>query len=81
MSQLITRAPAPSKVVDARSSDPFLVAKKGIYSVGVGEVVEVLSGDPRLDDALPIWASKVGHAYLGHMDANGCEHLFMRRGK
>ena len=81
MSQLITDAPDTSNVVDARSSDPFLDAKMGIFSVDVGEVIEVLANDSRLDEVLPVWAGKVGHEYLGHMDVNGCEHIFMRRGK
>ena len=81
MSELIKVTPDISKVVDARSSDPFLDAKMGIFSVDVGEVIEVLTGDSRLDEVLPTWAGKVGHEYLGHMEVNGCEHIFMRRGK
>ncbi len=80
MSQLVSDAPDTSNVVDARSSDPFLDAKMGIFSVDVGEVIEVLTGDSSLDEVLPVWAGKVGHEYLGHMELNGCEHIFMRRG-
>ena len=81
MSRLLRKAPFLANTVDARTSAPFLNAKKGIFSVSVGEIVEVLANDPRLDDILPVWAAKVGHEYLGHYPFNGCEHLFMRRGR
>lgn len=80
MSRLLRKRPSSVNTVDARTSAPFLNAKMGIFSAGVGEVVEVLANDSRLDDVLPAWAAKVGHEYLGHGPAGGCEHLFMRRG-
>ena len=81
MSQLLGKAPNTAGVVDARTSDPFLDAKKGIFSVDVGEVIEVLANDSELDVVLPVWAGKVGHEYLGHTETDGCEHIFMRRRK
>lgn len=81
MSRFLQKTPPLVNTVDARTSAPFLNAKMGIFSVGVGEVVEVLANDSRLDDVLPVWAAKVGHEYLGHYPFNGCEHLFMRRGR
>ena len=81
MSQLISDALNTSNVVDARSSAPVFDAKMGILSVDVGEVIEVLANDPRLDDLLPVWARKFGHECLGHLEFNDCEHVFIRRGK
>ena len=80
MSKRLRKAPVSAQKVDARSSDPVLNAKRGIASAHPGEIVEVLTNDVSLDDVLPIWALKTGHRYLGHMPANGCEHLFLRRG-
>ena len=84
MSQLLTEAPSVANVVDARGSacpGPLLEAKKAIGSVKVGDVLEVMSNDAGTKDDLPSWAGKVGHEYLGHMEADGCERMFIRRGK
>lgn len=70
--------------VDARGSacpGPLLEAKKGIGKVKVGEVLEVLSNDPGTRDDLPVWARKVGHQWLGHVEAEGYDRLFIKRAK
>jgi TusA-related sulfurtransferase len=70
--------------VDARGSacpGPLLEAKKGIGKVKVGEVLEVLSGDPGTRDDIPAWADKVGHEFLGVVQADGYDRLFVRRKK
>lgn len=73
-----------SSTVDARGSacpGPLLEAKKGIGKVKVGEVLEVLSGDPGTREDIPAWAGKVGHEYLGYLKAEGYDRLFVRRKK
>lgn len=73
-----------ANTVDARGSacpGPLLEAKKGIGKVKVGEILEVLSGDPGTRDDIPAWADKVGHEYLGLLEANGYTRLFVRRKK
>jgi tRNA 2-thiouridine synthesizing protein A len=73
-----------AKVVDARGSacpGPLLEAKKGIGGVKVGEVLEVWSGDPNTKNDLPKWAAKVGHEYLGCLQAEGYDRLFIQRSK
>jgi len=70
--------------VDARGSacpGPLLEAKKGIGKVKVGEVLEILSGDPGTRDDIPAWANKVGHEFLGVLEADGYDRLFVRRKK
>jgi len=70
--------------VDARGSacpGPLLEAKKGIAKVKVGEVLEILSGDPVTKTDIPIWAKKVGHEYLGHLSTDGYDRLFVVRKK
>ncbi|MBW1980896.1 MAG: sulfurtransferase TusA family protein [Deltaproteobacteria bacterium] len=73
-----------ASVVDARGSacpGPLLEAKKGIGKVKVGEVLEILSNDPGTKNDIPVWAKKVGHEYLGHLEADGYERLFVVRKK
>jgi TusA-related sulfurtransferase len=73
-----------AKVVDARGSacpGPLLEAKKAMGSVSVGQTIEVLSGDPSTKADLPRWAAKVGHRYLGALEAEGFDRIFITRGK
>lgn len=73
-----------AKVVDARGSacpGPLLEAKKGIGSIGVGEVLEIWSADARTKEDIPRWSQKVGHEYLGALEAEGYDRIFIRRSK
>ncbi|MBN1476440.1 sulfurtransferase TusA family protein [Candidatus Sumerlaeota bacterium] len=75
----------PDKVVDALGSacpGPLLEAKKGIGGVTVGEVLEIRSSDPGTRKGIPVWAKKVGHEFLGVLEAKeGYDRLFIKRGK
>jgi TusA-related sulfurtransferase len=71
-----------AKVVDARGSacpGPLLEAKKGIGAVAVGEILEIWSGDPGTKNDIPRWTEKVGHEYLGNLDADGYDRIFIKR--
>ena len=71
-------------MVDARGSacpGPLLEAKKGIGGVAVGEVLEIWSGDPNTKNDIPKWAQKVGHEYLGSLEADGYDRIFIKRSK
>lgn len=84
MSDLDLEKLKAAKVVDARGSacpGPLLEAKKAIGAVSVGEVIEVLSGDGSTKADLPRWAAKVGHEYLGALEAEGYDRIFITRGK
>jgi len=73
-----------AKVVDARSvacPGPLLEAKKGIGAVKVGEVLEIWSGDPGTKADIPRWAEKVGHEFLGYLEADGYDRIFVKRTK
>jgi tRNA 2-thiouridine synthesizing protein A len=73
-----------AKVVDARGSacpGPLLEAKKGIGGVAVGEVLEIWSGDVNTKNDIPRWATKVGHEYLGYVEADGYDRIFIKRSK
>ncbi|HTX69302.1 MAG TPA: sulfurtransferase TusA family protein [Thermoleophilia bacterium] len=75
----------PDVVADARGSacpGPLLEAKKSIGSVGVGGIVEVRSSDPASREDIPVWTERVGHEFLGVLEADeGYDRIFVRRGK
>jgi tRNA 2-thiouridine synthesizing protein A len=73
-----------TKVVDARAMScpgPLLEAKKGIATVKVGEILEIWSGDVNTKNDMPRWCEKVGHEFLGVLQGEGYERLFIRRMK
>lgn len=72
------------KVVDARSMacpGPLLEAKKGIAGVPVGGVLEILSGDKGSREDIPAWCGKSGHEYMGVLERDGYDSLFVTRKK
>jgi tRNA 2-thiouridine synthesizing protein A len=72
------------KTIDARGTacpGPLLEAKKGIGAVKVGEVVEIKSNDQGSRNDIPAWTHKVGHEFLGCLEDDGHDRLFVRRRK
>jgi TusA-related sulfurtransferase len=75
---------ASASVADARGSacpGPLLEAKKGIGSVPVGGVLEILTTDPQTKSDIGAWCNKVGHVFLGVSNADGYERVFVKRAK
>ncbi|MCM2267243.1 MAG: sulfurtransferase TusA family protein [Elusimicrobiales bacterium] len=73
-----------AKTVDARSMacpGPLLEAKKGIAGVPVGGVLEIQSGDKGSREDIPAWCAKSGHEYLGVLERDGYDSLFVTRKK
>jgi len=73
-----------ARVVDARGSacpGPLLEAKKGIGSISVGDVLEIWSADANTKNDIPRWCQKVGHEYIGELQADGYDRLFIKRAK
>ena len=73
-----------ASTVDARGSacpGPLLEAKKGIGKVKVGETLEIFSNDTGTRKDIPVWAKKVGHEYLGHLEADGYDKHYITRRK
>jgi TusA-related sulfurtransferase len=84
MSEVNLNSVEIASTVDARGSacpGPLLEAKKGIGKVRVGEVLEVYSNDAGTRTDIPAWANKVGHDYLGVMEADGYDKHFITRKK
>jgi tRNA 2-thiouridine synthesizing protein A len=84
MSELDLNTIEPESTVDARGSacpGPLLEAKKGIGKVKVGETLEIYSNDSGTRSDIPAWAKKVGHEYLGFLEADGYDKHFVIRKK
>jgi TusA-related sulfurtransferase len=47
----------------------------------VGQVLEIYSNDSGTRRDIPAWAGKVGHEYLGLLEADGYDRHFVRRKK
>ena len=78
------KAITADKQIDARGTacpGPLLEAKKGIGKVRVGEVLEIYSNDSGTRTDIPAWSNKVGHEYLGVLEADGYDKHFVRRNK
>lgn len=74
----------PSKIADARGMacpGPLLEAKKSTGTVAVGDVVEIQSNDAGSRNDIPVWCNKVGHEYLGMIEADGYDRHFVKRAK
>jgi tRNA 2-thiouridine synthesizing protein A len=72
------------RLVDARGTScpgPLLEAKRGMTSVPMGGIMEVLSSDEGTCEDIPLWSKKVGHEYLGFYEESGVWHIFVTRGK
>jgi TusA-related sulfurtransferase len=73
-----------AKVIDARGAacpGPLLDAKKAMPGVPVGSVVEIWSSDPVTKTDISAWSNKVGHDFLGVLEADGYDRVFVRRQK
>ena len=84
MSEIDLNSIETASMVDARGSacpGPLLEAKKGIGKVKVGEVLEIYSNDSGTRTDIPAWSKKVGHEYLGLIEADGSDKHFVRRNK
>ena len=73
-----------AEIIDARGAacpGPLLEAKKGMGKVAIGDVIEVWSSDPVTKSDIGAWAGKVGHEFLGVIEDDGYDRVFIRRGK
>jgi tRNA 2-thiouridine synthesizing protein A len=70
------------EVVDARGTacpGPLLEAKRAITGIPAGGVMELLSSDASTKNDLPRWAAKMGHEFLGTIEAPGYWRIFIKR--
>jgi len=74
--------PNAAKVVNARNMacpGTLLETKRAIAGVKPGEILEVLSNDPEARADIRAWADKAGHEYLGYVEAECHDRLFVAR--
>jgi TusA-related sulfurtransferase len=79
-----TGIPKAEKTIDARGSfcpGPLLELIRGVKSVPVGAVVEVLSSDPGSNKDIPLWIAKAGHEYLGAFPEPGYSRFVVRKAR
>ena len=72
------------KVVDARGTacpGPLLEAKKGMAGVALGSTIEIWSTDAATKTDISAWSAKVGHDFLGVLEADGYDRVFVVRRK
>ena len=75
---------ADAKVVDARGTacpGPLLEAKKGMAGVSVGTTIEIWSTDPATKNDISAWSGKVGHDFLGVLEDDGYDRVFVVKRK
>jgi tRNA 2-thiouridine synthesizing protein A len=73
-----------AEVIDARGSacpGPLLEAKKGMAGVPIGSVIEIWSTDPATKNDIGAWSAKVGHEFMGVLEAEGYDRVFVTRRK
>jgi tRNA 2-thiouridine synthesizing protein A len=71
-------------VVDARGTacpGPLLEAKKGMAGVPLGTTIEIWSTDPATKNDISAWSGKVGHDFLGVLEADGYDRVFVVKRK
>ena len=72
------------KIIDARGTacpGPLLEAKKGMTTVALGSTIEIWSTDPATKNDISAWSAKVGHDFLGVLEADGYDRVFVIRRK
>ena len=77
-------ATTAAKVIDARGAacpGPLLEAKKGMGTVPVGSVIEIWSTDPVTKTDIAAWSAKVGHDFMGVIEADGYDRVMVIRRK
>jgi tRNA 2-thiouridine synthesizing protein A len=72
------------KVIDARGTacpGPLLEAKTSMGQIKVGQVLEVKSNDKGSRKDIAAWSTKMGHEFLGIIEAEGHDRILVRRKK
>ncbi|HUE75323.1 MAG TPA: sulfurtransferase TusA family protein [Chloroflexota bacterium] len=70
------------KEIDARGSfcpGPLLELIRGVKSVSVGQVVQVLSSDPGSNKDIPAWIQKARHEFIGGFPEQGYTRFVIRK--
>lgn len=74
----------PERVFDGGDLDCgsglILLIRENMLQVPAGEILEMRSREPTVNDDLPPWCRMAGHVYLGRLEGPGYVRYFLRRG-
>ncbi|WP_045220124.1 sulfurtransferase TusA family protein [Desulfonatronum thioautotrophicum] len=75
----------PARIFDGGDLDCgsglILLIRENMLQTGVGEILEMRSREPTVNDDLPPWCRMAGHVYLGRLEGPGYARYFLRRGE
>ncbi|SDB49337.1 TusA-related sulfurtransferase [Desulfonatronum thiosulfatophilum] len=75
----------PERVFDGADLDCgsglILLIRENMLQIPVGEILEMRTREPTVNDDLPPWCRMSGHEYLGRLEGDGYARYFMRRGE
>ncbi|WP_051822221.1 sulfurtransferase TusA family protein [Desulfonatronum thiodismutans] len=58
----------------------ILLIRENMLQTPVGQILEMRSREPTVNDDLPPWCRMAGHEYLGRLEGPGYARYFLRRG-
>ncbi len=58
----------------------ILLIRENMLKTPVGQILEMRSREPTVNDDLPPWCRMSGHEYLGRLEGPGYARYFLRRG-
>lgn len=59
----------------------ILLIRENMLQTPVGQILEMRSREPTVNDDLPPWCRMSGHEYLGRLEGPGYARYFLRRGE
>jgi len=73
-----------NKVIDARGSQcpgPLVELIRAVKESPIGSIIEVWTREPRTKVDAREWCAKAGHEFLGALEAEGYERVFVRKAR
>lgn len=74
----------PTQIFDGGDLDCgsglILLIRENMLQTPVGQILEMRSREPTVNDDLPPWCRMAGHEYLGRLEGPGYARYFLRRG-
>ncbi|GAB6058545.1 sulfurtransferase TusA family protein [Desulfonatronum parangueonense] len=75
----------PARIFDGGDLDCgsglILLIRENMLQTPVGQVLEMRSREPTVNDDLPPWCRMAGHEYLGRLEGPGYARYLLRRGE
>lgn len=75
----------PARIFDGGDLDCgsglILLIRENMLQTPTGQILEMRSREPTVNDDLPPWCRMAGHDYLGRLEGPGYARYFLRRGE